>query len=317
MHPRAKNYLIILLAFATATAGTIAWQQHQQLKALQSDLLTARRVPARKITAPKPPVTGDTATVAAAPKPADEEAAPPADAAAPARPQRNNNRGNFTALMNNPEAVKAWNLQQRSQLDGRFAALFKQLNLSPVQLENFKNLLVDRQSTAMEIYATARDKGLDPNANRDEIRKLVTESQGEVDQSIKAALGETGYQQYQNYENTQAQRAVVSQLDQRLSYSATPLTSSQSQFLVQALSVPATGTTAVDQNGGGTGGSPWGGNRGGVTITDAVIKQAQNVLVPDQVAALKQIQAEQQAQQKLGQLLRGAGSIGGGRQRGN
>ncbi len=312
MHSRAKNYLIILLAFAAATAGTIAWQQHQQLKSLQADLLTARR-PSHKSTTPKPPATSDAPAAASATKPADEAVAP-ADVAA--TNTRRNNRPNFTALMNNPEAVKAWNLQQRSQLDGRFAALFKQLNLSPVQLENLKNLLVERQSTAMEIYATARDKGLDPNANRNDIQKLVADSQSEVDQSIKAALGDTGYQQYQNYQNTQAQRAVVSQLDQRLSYSATPLTGSQSQFLVQALSAPTTGTT-VDQNGSGPGGPPWGGNRGGVTITDTVVQQAQNVLTPDQVAALKQIQAEQQAQQKLGQLMRDAGITGGGRLRGN
>ena len=313
MHPRANNYLIILLAFATATAGTIAWQQHQQLKSLQADLLTARH-PSHKSTTPKPPAPIDSPAAASAPKPADEAAAP-ADAAA--ANTRRNNRPNFTALMNNPEVVKTWNLQQRGQLDGRFAALFKQLNLSPVQLENLKNLLVERQSTAMEIFATARDKGLDPNANRTEIQKLVADSQSEVDQSIKAALGDTGYQQYQNYQNTQAQRAVVSQIDQRLSYSATPLTSSQSQFLVQALSTPTTGTATVDQNGGSPGGSPWGGNRGGVTITDTVIQQAQNVLMPDQVAALKQIQAEQQAQQKLGQLMRDAGITGGGRLRGN
>ena len=302
MHPRIKNYLIILLAFATVTAGSIAWQQHQQLKSLRDDLLTQRAVTGRKFTSPKP-----SSTIATATKSADKENPSPADADTSAKPSRSN-RPSFSSLMNNPEVVKAWNLRERAQLDERFAALFKQLNLSPAQLDSFKNLLVERQTVAMDIYATARDKGLDPNTNRDEIKKLVADSRTEVDQNIKAALGETGYQQYQNYQNTQSQRAVVSQLDQRLSYSATPLTSAQSDFLVQALSTPTTAGTAQTDTGGG--GPPWGGHDG-APITDAVIKQAKNVLVPDQVAALQQIQAEQQAQQKLGQLMRG------GRPRGN
>ncbi len=302
MHPRIKNYLIILLAFATVTAGSIAWQQHQQLKSLRDDLLTQRAVTGRKFTGPKPSSTTATAT-----KSADKENPLPTDADTPAKPSRSNHPS-FSFLMNNPEVVKAWNLRERAQLDERFAALFKQLNLSPAQLDSFKNLLVERQTVAMDIYATARDKGLDPNTNRDEIKKLIADSRTEVDQNIKAALGDTGYQQYQNYQNTQSQRAVVSQLDQRLSYSATPLTSAQSDFLVKALSAPTTAGNAATDTGGG--GPPWGG-RDGAPITDAVIQQAKNVLVPDQIIALQQIQAEQQAQQKLGQLMRG------GRPRGN
>ncbi|MFA6286928.1 MAG: hypothetical protein WC661_06030 [Opitutaceae bacterium] len=303
MQSRAKNYLIILLAFATATAGTIAWRQNQRLNSLQAELLAAKTAPSPRKAAARPQPS--VATVADT-KTATDAAVASADAppSPQARQQRNNNRPNLTALMANPEFAKAWNIERRSQLDNRYAGLFKQLNLSASQLESFKNLLVERDSAAMDVYAAARDKGIDPRADRDAINKLVAESQADVDQSIKAALGDTGYQQYQNYQTTQPQRAVVSQLEQRLSYSATPLTSTQSSFLVQALSTQSTdaAATAIDQSGGPGGPGSRGGNT--VAITDAVIQQAQSVLTPDQVTALKDLQAQQQAQQKMSQIFR-------------
>ena len=137
--------------------------------------------------------------------------------------------------MANPEFAKAMSLQQHAALDNRYAALFKQLDLSPAELERFKNLLVERQNSRMDVINAARENGLNPRENRDEINKLVSEAQAEVDANIKAALGEARFNQYQNYDATQSQRNLVSQLDQRLSYSSTQLNTTQSQFLVTAL----------------------------------------------------------------------------------
>jgi hypothetical protein len=305
VHPRAKNYLIILLAFSTVTAGVIAWREARHLKDLQAALLAANTAPVvhKAVSKPDHPV----AVAPTEAKPADDSTEP-ADAATPPARQQRNNRPNIAALMANPEFAKAWNIERRAQLDNRYAALFKELNLSPSQLDGFKNLLVERESAAMDVYAAARDQGLDPRTDRDAINKLIASAQADADQSIKAALGDTAYQQYQSYQGTQAQRAVVSQLDQRLSYSATPLTSAQSDFLVQVLSSPApTADGAAAPSASGRGG--FGGGRGGsVPITDAVIQQAQSVLTPDQVSALKELQAQQQAQQKVGEMFRAARS---------
>lgn len=314
MLPRFKNYLIILLAFATAATGTIAWRQTQRLHAVvQSNLLEASARPARKPVVASPVDRSIPEKIVA--KPAGDPTATSDDtaAASPARPQRNN-RPNFIALMANPEFAKAWNIERRAQLDSRYASLFKNLNLSPSQLDGLKNLLVERESAAMDVTATAREQGLDPRTDRDAINKLIASAQSDIDQSIKAALGDTSYQQYQSYQTTQPQRAVVAQLEQRLSYSATPLTGAQSDFLVQALGgqQAASSTNAPDQ--GGRGGGFGGRGANGTPISDAVIKQAQNVLTPDQVTALKDIQAQQQAQQKISQMFR---TSGGNRAAGN
>lgn len=299
---KAKNYLIVLLAASTVSAGLLAWNQNRRLTALEADLLKAS-ASAAKVKA-KPAPVSDTSAPAAATAlvetaaPATEEPAAPAN-----NRQRNNNRPNFGALMANPEFAKAVSIQQRAALDNRYAALFKQLNLSPDQLEKFKSLLLERQNARMDVMTAARENGLNPRESRDEINKLVTQAQAEVDANIKNTLGEGVYSQYQNYDSTQSQRAVVSQLDQRLSYSSTPLNSTQTSFLVNALA--ASGTTESGDQGGGPGG--WGGGTRGAAITDAVIQQAQSVLTPDQVAALKQLQAEQKAQQQIRELIRNNG----------
>src|SRR4051812_32869569 len=63
--------------------------------------------------------------------------------------------GRFGALLANPEMQKLMAVQQKGALDSRYSSLFKQLNLSPADLEKFKNLLVEKQSAAMDVMAAA------------------------------------------------------------------------------------------------------------------------------------------------------------------
>lgn len=294
MSSKAKNYLIIVLFAATVSSGLIAWNQSRRLAALQAELLKV------STTSVKPKPAPVAASFTAPVKTAPAEAEPAAPAEEPGAQRQRGNRPNFSALMANPEFAKAMNLQQRAALDARYAALFKQLNLSPAELEKLKSLLVERQTARMDVMNAARENGLNPRDNRDEINKLVAESQAEVDANIKAALGDAKFNQYQGFETTQPQRALVSQLDQRLSYSSTPLNSTQSQFLVNALA--ASSPPATDQAQGGPGN--WGGGGNRTTITDAVIQQAQSVLTPGQVSALQQLQDEQKAQQQIRDMMR-------------
>jgi hypothetical protein len=214
--------------------------------------------------------------------------------------------GRFMAMMDNPEVQRLVAAQQRGALDARYAALFKSLNLTPQQLEQFKNLLVEKRTAVADVMAAARSQGLTGRENRDEVRALVQNAQNEVDNNIRSTLGEAAYSQYQNFEQTQPQRAVVSQLQQRLSYSGTPLTDAQSEQLVQVLA------SSTPTNGGGaTGATPRPGGvatrlgfNGGAAITDQAVSQSSTVLAPAQVQALQQLQQEQQAQAQLTKIMR-------------
>jgi len=105
---------------------------------------------------------------------------------------------------------------------------------------------------------------------------------------------------------------VVTQLQQRLSYSSAPLTDQQSNQIIALLAVNAPQPTqgsglsnsavaaAINPN-GGTGPFRTG---GGVPITDDVIASSQGILNTTQVEALTELQEEQQAQAKLRAQMR-------------
>lgn len=212
--------------------------------------------------------------------------------------------GRFMAMMDNPEIQRLMAQQQLGALDSRYAALFKNLNLSPAQLEQFKNLLVEKRTAVADVMAAARSQGLTGRENRDELRALVQNAQNEVDNNIRATIGDAAFAQYQNFEQTQPQRTVVSQLQQRLSYTDAPLTDAQSEQLVQVLSAT---TEQKNPSAGGirtpAGRIGFGGN-GGAQITDTAVQQSATVLSASQQQALQQLQAEQQAQAQLAKLMR-------------
>ena len=238
------------------------------------------------------------------------------------------------AALESPEMRRLMAVGQRSQLDARYAPLFKSLGLPPQQLDKFKQLLVDKQNSALDVMAAARSQGITPD-NRGQLQSLMQQANREVDDGIKDLLGDTAYQQFQQFDRTQTQRAIVDQLASRLSYTDAPLTPQQSEQMVQLLSettppAPTAGpggdtmmfsiAIRVTSVNGGTDvatavAPPFFSAtvRGPITsITNDTVNRAQSVLNPTQVGALQQLQAEQQAQQQMGQLMRQSMDAQGG-----
>jgi len=216
------------------------------------------------------------------------------------------------ALMDKPETQRLLGIQQKAALDSRFASLFHSLNLSPSDLDRFKNLLVEKQTAAMDAVAAARAQGLTGPENRDTLRQVIASAQAEVDNTIRSTLGDAAFAQYQTYEQTLPERNLVMQLQQRLSYSAAPLTDAQTDQVIALLAANAPATAA----GAGPANVPFFGATnpgfapgqfrpgGGVPITDAVIAGSQGILNSTQIAALTQLQQEQQAQAQLAAQMR-------------
>lgn len=320
------SVLIGLLAVAFLGVSAVAWRQHQELAALRSSdaLSTQERADLQKRLfdaqkrlkelqdqlAALPGREGDLA---------DDDAPPekPDKADKTDRADRRRNRGpggfgNLAAALERPEVQRLMQLQQKAQLDSRYAALFKSLNLSPDQLDKLKNLLVERQSAPQDVLAAARAQGIDPRSDPTGMQKMIASTQADVDASIKQALGDQGYAQYQQYQQTLPQRGVVNQLQQSLSYTSAPLTDTQSSQLVQILAQtsPAASNAAAEARAAFL---PPGvfGSINSTPITNQAITLAQGVLAPSQVAALQQLQAQQQAQQQLQQSLRAAAQQAG------
>lgn len=286
--PRWKNQLIAFLALTTVAGAGLALHQHRQLTELERNgrlsVITTTATPA----APKAYLDGNVRPSADATAPVDDDVAALLTEDASAQPRLGGNRGRdwaarMTELMEDPDFVEAWKIQQRARLDGRYADLFRQLNLPPDRLARFQDLLIERQNAWQDVMVTARQNGLNPRENRDELREMTRALQAEVDAGIKAELGDQTYAAYQNYDSTQAQRNVVNQLNQKLTYSGASLSTAQSQQLISIIA-----------------------NNGG-SLNDQTINLAQGLLTADQTAALRQIYAEQSAAAIVREKMRAGG----------
>lgn len=302
-----KNILIALLVFATAGASLVAWQQYTrwQVAQAQAEGAAADRAELRKKLWDAEKRAGDLERDLAAARrhgsaasassagdvPADAASdnppPPPADATASGhRRSRGEMAAAMKQLMADPEFVRAMNLNEMARLNSRYGDLFRQLNLSPARLEKFKELLVERQNAGRDVMTAAMSEGLDPRQNGEQLQALVRENQAEVDASIKAALGDAAYQQYQSYDQTAPQRQVVSTVNDTL---AQPLSTTKQLQLVNLLAQSSSAQVAAASTG------TFPGPHSAVTITDDIIAQAQGFLSADELAALKTVQAQQEA----------------------
>lgn len=142
-------------------------------------------------------------------------------------------------LMSKPEVQALLSQQQKAAIEARYGALFRNLNLPPDQAAKLTALLAERGTTVQDVMSAAREQGIDPRENPAGFRKLVADAQNQINDSIKATIGDQGFAQLTNYEQTMPQRQLVNDLQQRLSYSSTPLTTTQAEQLVQILATNA------------------------------------------------------------------------------
>ncbi len=352
-----RNYLILVLSIVVIGGGALAWQQYQELIRLRAavsggeDLATLKKKlwdaekHAKELEAQLEAALGNEAT------PADALVATATDPNAPATGRGRGGRGNLTpqqqaalqALMQDPKVQSLMAQQQKAALTARYGPLIKNLGLSPEQGDKLISLVADSQGARQDAMTAARDAGINPQTDPQGFQKMLADAQAQSDASMKAALGDSTFAALQQYNQTMPQRNLVSQLQQQLALS-TPLTSDQSEQLVQILAATSPqgaggggggrgfggggfgggggggfGAMAALGGGGGFGGGGFGGGGGGgfgggVQITQAAITQAQAVLAPAQVQALQQLQQTQQAQRQMQQIMQQ--TLGGGTGRG-
>jgi len=219
------------------------------------------------------------------------------------------NGGSFANPMDNPEVQKLMVIQQRAALDNRFAALFRELKLSPADLDKFKQLLVDKQTAILDVRTAAQTKAINGQDGREMIREMLTNAQTKSDDSIRAALGDTRFAKYQTYEQTLPERTAVSLLEQRLSYTSSPLTSDQIEKLITILA-----ETSPTRNAPQTVSASFAALRAisstaafAAPLTSAAITRSENVLNSEQLTAYRQLLVEQEAKAQLAQQFRSGG----------
>src|SRR5205814_1786200 len=102
-------------------------------------------------------------------------------------------------------------------LDARFAELFRRLHLSEEELAQFKRLLVEKESVVLDVVTVSEESPSGPLSPAI-LQASVRTAQAQVEDAIRASLGDDRYAVYHDFEVTLAQRALVTRLEQRLSY---------------------------------------------------------------------------------------------------
>jgi hypothetical protein len=310
----ARNYATVVLGLVALAASSFAWMQYQELIKLRAGLLDPNEradLERRLSDAEKRSHDLQDELTALKGKQAPVDIAGPEDNG----PGENRGRrgpggwGPWQSMASDPKLQKLMAIQQKGMLDSRYAALFKSLNLTPQQLDQFKNLLVEKQQAMLDAMNAAREQGINPRTDPDAFNQAITQAQAAVDAQIQSALGDAGFAQYQQYVQTLPERNTVNQLQQALSYTGTPLTDDQASQMINLLQ-----QTSPPRSGNGTAGTGAPGGIGALLgmgnqtsrVTDETITQAAGILSGPQVQALQQIQTQQQTQQQIQQMMRNA-----------
>ena len=338
---RPRNLVLALLAATTGGGAWLAWRQHSELAELRAAALQrSERADLQKRlwdlerrNRSLQDQLADSGSAGNRPASSARPAAgtSPTNPASPeARPlSAFNQLAALRATLAKPEVQALVAVQQKAAIESRYAALFKTLALAPEQTEKLKTLLLDQANTRQDVLAAALEQGLDPRANAAAIQQLIADAQAGTDRALRDVLGDAGVARLRTYEQTEPQRLIVAELQQRLSYTATPLSPDQADRLVSVLAAqpappsasagsPASmpiaasrnadlGTTIAAAVAGTAAGALVGmaeSARVAAPITGAAVAEAQTVLSPPQVAALQQLQQQQQAQQQLQRVIR-------------
>jgi hypothetical protein len=305
----AKSFGILVLALAALAGTGLSWMQYQELVRLKAELLDPdeRNDLQKRLDDAQKRIRGlEDQLVALRGRPGEARG----DEAGGRTDDQNRwagRRNGFMSIMNDPKMQKLMAIEQKAQLDAHYGALFKSLNLTPQQLEQFKNLLVQKQQALMDAITAAREQGINPRTDPVAFNQAISDAQSSVDAQIQSALGDAGFAQYQQYVQTLPDRNTVNQLQQSLSYTETPLTDDQASQLVQLLA----NTSQRSGNGtAGTGPGGIGGIFGGGTqtarVSDEAITQASGILSAPQIQALQQLQLQQRTQAQIQQAMRQA-----------
>jgi hypothetical protein len=317
-----KNILIAVLALSTVAVGALAWQQYRELLQLRAQVADADIPTLKKQLADARKTIKsleDRLLAMRGRRGGGGDNEGEGDNAAANDQGRGGRFGAFARMAGNPEFQKLVAIQMKGRIVQTYAALFKALNLSPEQLNQFEGLLADKQQALMDVMQAAREQGINPRSDPDGFKSLVNTAISQSDATIQQALGDAAFQQYQQYQQTLPERNTVNSLQQSLSYTQTPLTDDESNQLIGLLQ-----QTQPQRAGNGTAGTTNGGdggpgimaliNGGGTAkVTDDSLSQAAGILSAPQLSALQQIQQQQQAQQQMQQMMRAAnqGANGG------
>jgi hypothetical protein len=206
-------------------------------------------------------------------------------------------------LEKDPKLQALYLQTEPARLAARYAQFVQARGLVPGQAGKFQDLMMENAERVLDLKLTARTMGL---AETDAaIVKLQQQAADQLRTAQTGLLGESGYQQLQQYERAAPVRDFVGTLAGSLAFTETPLSARQAEQLVQIMVTANPGY----QNGGNADPPLLGemfdslmmaGKTAPVIDSDTVLKQARSILSEAQYS---QFEARINGNQNLVQLF--------------
>jgi Spy/CpxP family protein refolding chaperone len=162
--------------------------------------------------------------------------------------------------------------QARAQTLRHYDDLLKGLSLTPEQSEQLVKLLIEKKQAAIDVAAASIAQGIDPQSDPAKYKAMVADTKSRIEDEIQSLLGDANYAHYVDYDRTNSQNNVVSNLSNVLRNTGTPLNANQAEQLRQTLQQHETSH-----------------------INAKVIADSKNFLTPEQLTVLQDLRAVQKA----------------------
>lgn len=144
----------------------------------------------------------------------------------------------------NPEEARARNVQN---VDTTYAALYRQLDWTPEQRAQFRNVMIEGKESAERLFqsAVAAARAQNPSIDRAGMFEVfeATSAQMYVEQQaeVRRVLGPTAGDALERYQATLSVRSIANQLATALFNSESPITPQQADQIVDVLAQHARG----------------------------------------------------------------------------
>ena len=126
-------------------------------------------------------------------------------------------------LAQHPDVKQALLDRSRARVDSRFRPLYRQLNLTPAQIEKFEALLIEGEGVNMAAV----------DGSPLILRPGTGMTRDEMEQGVRELLGDAGYQQYQEANRLGNSRGFTLQVAGALYFTDTPLNAQQADQLAR------------------------------------------------------------------------------------
>jgi RNA polymerase sigma factor (sigma-70 family) len=171
-------------------------------------------------------------------------------------------------LVSNPDLPPLFMRQETIRFRAKYGPFYAALSFTPEQIARFEATLADHSQATSDIRIAGLAKGI----KRDDpaVKKLLDQAVEQRNAQLRVVLGDAAYEQFQDYERTSNGRVLSDRLAAELYYTSHPISAGQANDMARIASNNTAKTTA-------TGMAGW----------DKIISEAQGVLSPEQLVALR------------------------------